>query len=314
VIRRPLLLAATLSAVLACLAPAAGAQVAAPSQPAGCPSFQVLRNDRIGALALPAGAYAMTVGTPATLTCAQAADLFRQFLQDFDGRLHGGWRVDAATSSFSRAGGTQAFSVSAGVPSTPLTPAVIPSGEDCPGTFAVVHDDRVGTLAIPAGAYTITLVASGRMTCAQAVASFASFLRDYDGRLPGAWTLDPETGTFLRGSANVGFRIEPAAPAPASPGAQVAPLPLPLGGAPCPGTFRVLHDDRVGRLTLSAGRYLVAPLSNSSLSCADTSSLLRRFLAAAGDRLPAPWTVSRATGTFTRGRGSDVGFRVKPVS
>jgi hypothetical protein len=312
VIRCLPLLTAALLIVLACSSSVAGAQVPAPNQPAGCPSFQVLRDDRIGALALPAGPYAVSVGTPATLTCAQAADLFRQFLQDFDGRLPGGWRVDAATSSFSRAGGTQAFSVAAGVPATPLTPAVVPaSGDACPGSFQVLHDDRVGSLAIPAGAYTVTLVAAGRMTCAQAMSRLTAFLTDYDGRLPG-WTVDAETGTFLRGSANVGFRIEPAAPAPAGPGAQVAPLPL--DGAPCPGTFRVLHDDRIGRLRLSAGRYLVAPLSSSSLSCADTSSLLRRFLAAAGDRLPAPWVVSRATGTFTRGRGSDVGFRVKPVS
>ena len=310
--RSPLL--AGLVAVVAglALAPAASAQTPAPTT-SPCPSFTVLNDDRIGALSLPAGPYTITLGTPATLTCAQAADLFRQFLQDFDGRLGGGWRVNAATSSFSRPG--QSFSVApapAPTPSTPLVPPTVQpaGGGQCPGTYSVLHDDHIGSLDLPRGSYTITLLAAGRVSCAQASRLLASFLQDYDGRLPGRWIVDPETGTFLRGSPNVGFRVEPAVTA-STPATTTT---LPADGTTCPATFRVLHDDRIGRLSLPRGPYLLTPLAGSSLSCARVSSLFRQFLAAAQNALPTPWVVQPATGTFTRGSGSGVGFRVKPAS
>lgn len=302
-------LAVTLLTCLA-LAPAATAQTAAPAAP--CPTFTVLHDDRIGALTLPAGPYTITLGTPSTLTCAQAADLFRQFLQDFDGRLRGGWRVDAATSSFSRSG--QSFSVAPAPPTTPATPVTIQptSGGLCPSTFFVLHDDHIGRLELPRGSYTIRLLAHGRLTCAAAARLFSSFLLDYDGRLPGRWIVDPETGTFLRGSVNHGFRVEPTVDTPDAPPAESTTLPA--DGRACPGTFRVLHDDRIGSLSLAAGRYVLTPLRGSSLSCARVSSLFRDFLAAAQNALPRPWVLQRGTATFTRGRGSDVGFRVKPAS
>lgn len=310
-LRRLAPLAAAVAALAALAAPAA-ATAQTTAAPPSCPTFSVLDDDGVGALSLPKGTYAIVVATPSTLSCAAAADLFRQFLEDFDGRLSGGWTVDASTATFSRGrgAGRQAFSVSRTTAALPLVPVVQPAGGGtCPGTFQVLHDDAIGALRVPAGAYRIDLVAAGRLTCAQAAARLAAFLRDYDGRLPSPWIVDPETATFLRGGVEVGFRIEPVAgTAPAGP-----VTPVPGDGRACPGSFQVLHDDRAGRLPLPAGPYLLVPLTGSSLSCAEASTWLRRFLAAPGDRLPGPWVVSASTGTFRHGRGSRVGFRVKPL-
>lgn len=310
-LRRPIVLSLVAAALAGPAAATAQAQAQATAGP--CPSFQVLNDDRVGGLPVPAGAYAITVGTPSTLSCAAAADLFRQFLDDFDGRLSGGWTVTAATATFSRSSpSSQSFSVKrtgATAPSGSTT--VVPAtGGTCPAAFQVLHDDHVGALAIPAGPYRLNLVAAGRLTCDQAAIGLAGFLRDYDGVLARPWTLDAETGTFLRGSPNVGFQLEPLVGAPPSK----LTLKLPGDGRPCPGTFQVLHDDRLGALPVAAGRYLFVPLAGSSLSCAQTVALIRRFLAAPRNRLPSPWVVRRSTGTFTRGRGSAVGFRLKPAA
>jgi hypothetical protein len=307
--RRPLL---SLVLAVALLAPAA-AHAQSTTAAASCPAFQVLNDDRIGSLSLPSGAYQINVGTPSTLSCAAAADLFRQFLQDFDGRLSGGWTVTAPSATFSRTSPSQqSFSVSRTGASAPSGGTVYqpPTGGTCPATFRVLHDDHIGTLAVPAGSYRLNLVAAGRMTCDQAASALADFLQDYDGALPAPWVVDDETATFLKGSPNVGFWIEPVVGA--VPAQTV--LKLPGDGEPCPGTFSVLHDDTIGRLSVPKGPYLFVPLAGSSLSCSQTVSLIRSFLAAPANRLPAPWLVNPATGTFTKGKGSKVGFRLKPAS
>ena len=58
-----------------------------------CPgTFQVEHDDRVGQLSLPGGPYTIT----ATNTgCAASSQLFTQFLNDWDGRLPGGWRPTA---------------------------------------------------------------------------------------------------------------------------------------------------------------------------------------------------------------------------
>ncbi|HEU4657086.1 MAG TPA: hypothetical protein VFR97_06155 [Capillimicrobium sp.] len=305
-----LALAAAL-ATLAALASAVPAAAQTPSPTPSCPTFEVLHDDRIGALQVPAGPYLISVRTPETLTCAEAADLFRQFLQDFDGKLFGGWRVDAASKTFTRRGGAQSFTIARATTPTPSTPTIRPTGGGrCPGTFRVLHDDRIGALQVPAGQYTITLVATGRLSCGRAGRLFARFLQDFDGVLPGRWFVDPETGTFYRGTVNVGFRVEPVA-------TNVAPAQtkvVPGDGRPCPGTFRVLHNDMVGALSLPAGPYTLIPLRGSNLGCAEVADLFRRFLAAAQNALPEPWRVQVSSATFTRGSSSRVGFRVEPAS
>jgi hypothetical protein len=306
-----------LAILLPALACAALLPATASAAPQTCPgTFAVLHDDAVGALQLPAGPYVITVSDPQKLSCSAAADFFRQFLEDFDGKLDGGWRVVARLSGFTRGGGV-GFTVKAARPGTQPTggagsgryPA---TGVTCPATFTVQHDDRIGPLRLPAGSYILTLLSVGRMNCGQAAQHLSDFLKDFDGRLPAPWIVDPVTGTFLAGSRDVGFRLDPAAAPPpsASKGLRIT---LPADGVPCPATFRVLHNDRTGALRLPAGPYLLVPLRGSGLACPDVVTLFQRFLAAGHDRLPSPWVVRRSTGTYTRGRGGDVGFRVKPL-
>ena len=81
----------------------------------------------------------------------------------------------------------------------------------CAGTFRVLHDDHVGRLSLPRGSYRLTILASGRPSCAQASRLLTRFLASVSGNLPPPWLLEPQTASFLRGSAaGVGFRIKPA--------------------------------------------------------------------------------------------------------
>ena len=87
-----------------------------------CPgTFEVLHNDSVGAFYLPAGPYVITVLNPNTLSCPDASELFREFLEDYDGRLPGGWRVDPGTATFTR--GSQGFRVTAAGPPPPTPPS-----------------------------------------------------------------------------------------------------------------------------------------------------------------------------------------------
>jgi hypothetical protein len=294
-----------LATLIVTVAAIAAAPAAASAAPAACPAtFSVLHDDRIGTLSVAAGAYQLTVSDPARLSCAHAADRFRQFLEDWDGRLPSPWTLDATTATFTGATGTsfsiaQAATPSGGGGQHPAT------GLRCPGVFQVVHDDRIGNFRVPAGAYTVTLLSVGRLSCGQAMNRFASFLQDYDGRLPGFWLLDWRTGTFIRGTWSVGFRVEPA----------VTPLPGPTpssGALRCSATFRVLHNDRIGALRIPRGRYWVTRASAGSPTCAAATRLLAAFLQRPDGRLPRPWQLQASTGSFLRPSGA--GFSIKPAS
>jgi hypothetical protein len=310
--RSLLLAAAALAAAAALLSPAsASAQAGSPNV---CPAtFAVLHDDRIGSMSLPAGPYTVTLLNPSVLTCAQASDLFRQFLEDWNGRLPRPWVASAATRTFRRGSGSSVgFSVApAGSHGGGGGGGHYPHGSACPGTFRVLHNDHIGTFAIPRGVYRITLLSVGRMTCSQASSNFARFLQDFDGILPTPWFLDPETGSFMRGSRNVGFRIKEMVGPPNPNGGGNGTHPT---GNRCPGTFRVLHNDRIGRLRLPRGPYRITLLSGGGLSCSAASRLFTQFLDDFDGVLPRPWILSVRTGTFTRGRGSDTGFRVKPAT
>jgi hypothetical protein len=292
---------ATLAIALIAACPTASAQV-----PAACPStFEVLHHDRIGALALDPGPYSVTVLDQDTLTCADAFELFRQFLEDYDGRLHGGWRLDAATATFTRGGTGVGFSVA-----RTIDPPAPPSSRVCPSYFTVLHNDHIGSFAIRGGRYRIVLLSVGPVSCARASTYFARFLQDWDGVLPRPWSLDRATGSFMRGNRHVGFRIERfAGPVPAGGASGTHPA----DGRRCPGTFRVLHTDRIGRVTLRRGPYIITRLRAGSPSCARASKLFASFLQDFDGVLDEPWVLIAATGTFTRGRGSSAGFRVKPA-
>jgi hypothetical protein len=75
----------------------------------------------------------------------------------------------------------------------------------------------------------------------------------------------------------------------------------------CSASFHVLHDDRIGRLTLPAGLYTLTPKSGrQAITCARASSLFTQFLRDYDGVLPRPWTYSAqgdGEGTFDRGDG-----------
>jgi hypothetical protein len=171
------------------------------------------------------------------------------------------------------------------------------SSTACPGTFQVLNSDRIGTLKLPAGPYTITT--SGGVGCRQAATLFNRFLEDWDGILPERWKVSGSG--FRQGGGEAGFTVK----ASKSP-----PLPPPPSGQICPGAFTLSVPGRILNLTLPAGNYALQLLTSSrSLSCVAAAREFSAFLSG-GSRapLPSPWTLNAATSTFSKGAG--VGFRV----
>jgi hypothetical protein len=162
----------------------------------------------------------------------------------------------------------------------------------CPAAFTVLHDDSVGSLKIPAGAY---FLRTTRLSCASASALLGRFLDDFDGILPGGWVIARTGRGFVDGSTGSSFSLVTAGPQPPS-------------GGRCPGTFTVEHGDRIGALSLPAGRYAITA---RGLSCGAAANRFAFFLFHdfAGT-LPAGWRMNVAQGRFTRGSSS---FSVKRV-
>jgi hypothetical protein len=300
----------TLPTILALVALAAAA-LALPAAPAAaatqCPAtFDVLHNDHVGSMSLPAGQYTVSV---TQVSCAGASKLFAQFLSDYDGILPFPWVANAADRSFTRGSGPTSFSVKRGayppVPPSPPTPA---RPVACPGTFSVLHDDRIGSQPFPQGAYKLRLLGTG-FTCQRISQWFAQFLDDFDGNLPRPWTMSAPSGTSVGGVFAV--PAETVFSALRSGSSTGGGGHTPSGGTKCPGPFSVLHNDHVGSLYLPKGKYLVSLLQGDTLTCAQASQQFTRFLDAAS--MPAPWVLDAATGTFTRGLDSSTGFRIKPA-
>jgi hypothetical protein len=179
-------------------------------------TFRVLHNDHIGRLALPRGNYRITTLSSGRPNCAQASALFTRFLEDYDGRLPGGWRVAVATSTFVRApgvgfhvaragsgGGGGGEGESGGGGRHPA------AGRFCPGTFRVLHRDHIGPLRLAAGRYWIVLLQRRGLSCPQASRLFTRFLDDASGHLPPPWVLEAQTASFRRSGSGPGFRVKP---------------------------------------------------------------------------------------------------------
>jgi hypothetical protein len=164
----------------------------------------------------------------------------------------------------------------------------------CTSSFAVLHNDRVGALSIPAGQYYFTPVG---LSCATSSELVTRFLDDFDGVLPGGWTVNAANSSFVNPLTNQSIAL----------GSRLPPGP-PSGGS-CPGTFTVEHNDRIGALLLRAGRYAI---STKRLSCSAATSRFAFFLFHdfAGS-LPKPWKLNLAARRFSRGNSS---FSVKFVS
>jgi hypothetical protein len=212
---RSLIAAARLSLLASCLSLAVltprvladtGTQDAAPAsgQPGVVtvatpnPTFRVLHDDHIGALALPAGTYALTPF--GGLTAAQATQRFGRFLQDFDGKLPSSWTLDPAAATFSN--GTAGFAVTQVAATTPATASS--TGTRCPGVFVVEHNDRIGALRFPAGSYVVTSLQS---SCRTNMNSFRRLLARTDNALPAPWRLNTQTGAFST-SAGARFSVK----------------------------------------------------------------------------------------------------------
>lgn len=210
--RWPAIFTAGVLSAIGLLALGAASPPGALAAPAACPTFEVLHNDHIGKLRLRAGDYTIRVGNQRRLSCESASDLFRQFLEDYDGTLPDSWRVQARRSRFVQRSSGDAFSVKpvrgggggsgGGGGQHPAT------GRACPAPFSVLGNDQIGDLKLPKGRYRITLLAVGRLSCERASGIFARFLQDYTGDLPGIWRLDAKTATFSK-SAHYGFRVKP---------------------------------------------------------------------------------------------------------
>ena len=167
------------------------------------------------------------------------------------------------------------------------------SATRCPAAFTVLHNDSVGSLKIPAGAY---FLRTTRLSCADASSLLGRFLDDFDGILPGGWVIARTGRGFVNGSTGASFSLVTSGPQPPS-------------GGRCPGTFTVEHDDRIGALDLPAGRYAITA---RRLSCGAAANRFAFFLFHdfAGT-LPAGWRLNVAQQRFTRGSSS---FTVKRVS
>ncbi len=179
---------------------------------AGCPSFRVLHNDRIGAASFPAGPYLLTPQPGSGLTCAQTSQLFARFLQDWDGNLPGAWRVIAQGSgkakfvNGARAGFTVARE-SGEREEEEINPYV---GQLCPGTYTVNHTSIVGPLRFLRGQYLMYIPKGSLITCRRASVLFTKFLAQPGGRLPAPWRVTTQTATFYKTTnpTRSAFRLE----------------------------------------------------------------------------------------------------------
>ncbi|MFN8217408.1 MAG: hypothetical protein U0R71_12520 [Solirubrobacterales bacterium] len=179
---------------------------------AGCPSFRVLHNDRIGPAVLPAGPYSVTPAPGSGLSCSQTSQLFARFLEDWDGNLPGNWRVVAQGSGRAKFlnGSRLGFTVerNGGEREEEEKNPVI--GELCPGTFTVNHTTIVGPLRFRQGRYLIYIPSGSGITCRRASVLFTRFLGQPGGRLPFPWQVKNQTATFYKPAHPVrsSFRLE----------------------------------------------------------------------------------------------------------
>jgi hypothetical protein len=210
---RPALIAALALAALA-IAVLGTADRADAKAKTKCPNrFRVLHDDHVGKLSLKAGSYSITVANENKLSCQRASDLFTKFLNDFDGKLSNGWKVNVKKSGFEKTA-QKAFYVKrvGGAGSGGGKGGRHPDQGElvCPGTFQVQHDDHIGELKLPKGAYTITVIHKQRITCQKASDLFREFLQIPGGELPRGWKLKPQSATFVKKNGSKGFRVKQA--------------------------------------------------------------------------------------------------------
>jgi hypothetical protein len=174
----------------------------------------------------------------------------------------------------------------------------------CP-SFRVLHDDRIGPAALPAGSYEVTV--SAGLSCSASSKLFARFLSDWDGNLPKPWRVTAEgsgKATFKGGSLSFSVRRGGGGGGNNN-----------LVGKLCPGTFTVNAGSDVGPLFFAKGPYLIYIPAKSAISCRRASVLFTRFLGAPGGALPDPWQVMTQTATFFKpAHPLRSAFRIEPAN
>ena len=187
-----------------------------------------------------------------------------------------------------------------------LAPSASAAPANCPGTFQVLHNDRIGDMQLPEGPYVITVLDSASMGCTEASQLFSEFLEDWDGNLPRPWVATDSTRTFRAGrGSSVGFRVTPDTnPNPPTP-------PHPPSDRICPGYFQVLHNDRIGSFSIPKGKYRITLLAYAGVTCQQSVKLFQQFLQDYNGVLQKPWVLDPGTGTFSKG-DLHIGFRIKP--
>jgi hypothetical protein len=179
---------------------AAGASAGAGQK---CPSFRVQHNDKIDGVSFPAGSYKMNVKR---MACQSASDYFRQFLANNQNDLPKGWKLFAKRLKFKNKKQNIAFRVKrvggggggdggggGGGGST--------TGK-CPGTFQVLHNDKINNLSVPAGRYQIKVK---RMACQSASDYFKQFLGA--NKVSKGWQVFKPKQKFRNKKQNMAFRI-----------------------------------------------------------------------------------------------------------
>jgi hypothetical protein len=196
--------------------PAAAAPAPKPPAAKGCPGFQVLHDDRIGAAVFPAGNYTINLEST-TLDCKTGGELFARFLEDYDGVLPTPWKVTAEGSgkaSFPR-GSQPGFSVELTKRQTSgeieKEGATSPDlGTLCRNPFTVNHTTTLRPLRFTKGQFLIYLPTGSTINCEQAVSLFRRFLSN-SPNVPSPWKLTSQTATFYKPASPTrsAFRIEP---------------------------------------------------------------------------------------------------------
>ncbi|HWM09797.1 MAG TPA: hypothetical protein VNO82_10635 [Solirubrobacteraceae bacterium] len=195
-----------------------------------------------------------------------------------------------------------------GVSATALTQG---TPTNCAASFHVLHNDRIGTLQLPEGAYQLRV---NGISCVRGSHLFTEFLSDWDGNLPAPWAYTANAvgdGTFARTDTGLGFQAVRTGPAtPGTPGHKTD------GGGShgeldCPSVFTVEHNDRIGPLRIPRGDYVISRLG-VRITCAKSSRLLARFLQHPDGRLSGGWAVLPAQAEFVK-YTTRYGFRIEPA-
>ncbi len=268
--------------------------------PTVCPgTFQVLNNDHVGALSLPAGPYVISI--TGNLSCGRASSLFTTFLYQWTGDLPGGWVV---TNNGFRNGAT-AFTVA----QTHKPPT--PSSRTCPGSFTVLHNDRIGPASFAQGNYAITLLkpSTSHFSCHTASRTFAYFLDTrYAKPLPYPWLLNVKTTTFTEKTNGVGFRVAAVVRLGApETGPKVTAGGGETVGTPCRPLYRVTTGNaRIDNFVLDKGAYQIWAIG--TLSCTQARQDVVRAVALR-TTLPKGWKHNIKSAIVTVGGGN--GFRLK---